>query len=864
MTLPAGLKLGPYEVIAPLGAGGMGEVYRARDPRLNRDVALRVLPESFAADADRLRRFEQEARAAGSLNHPNIIAVHDLGSHDGATYVVSELLEGETLRGRLASGALAPRRAVDYALQIAHGLAAAHEKGIVHRDLKPENLFLTEDGRVKILDFGLAKLVLPEAEADTQTSIPTVSRGTEPGVVMGTVGYMSPEQVKGMAADARSDIFSFGAILYEMLSGRRAFRGDSAVETMSAILKEDPPDLSESNRSLPPGLERLVRHCLEKSPVQRFQSARDLAYDLEALSTASGAATTAPASASRGRMIFWPAIALLALVVGAIGGSVAVARLRPARPATYRQVTFRRGLSYPARFAPDGHTVIYSARWNGEEPRIYSVRPESPESSPLDLPPALLASVSRAGELAILLDAGESATSSSPYMTLARVPLSGGAPREVLRDVDCADWSPDGKDLAVSHRVEGQSRVEYPIGKVVYTTKGDIDDLRVSPDGRLLAVTDHPTHGDTPGLIVLIDPSGAPRTVTGGWYDVGTLVWAPDGREIWFSASKTGNRRSLWAVSLGGRVRPVAQVPGSLNVYDLSPSGEALVYSSTYRSTIVEQSLEGNSERDRSWLDFSTPIDVSSDNRTLAFEEWGEGGGANGNYSVYLRHLDGGQPVRLGEGLGLALSPDGRWILTRLYGPPPRLVLLPTGAGPVTPIPGEGILYEEWGGWLPDGKHVLFGGREANGPSRIYLQDLVGGKPRPISGEVAPGEQFNLPISPDGTLVAWRDVDGAIRLFPVDGGDARLAAGTTKGEVPIRWSSDGRTLFVGRTAGVVLKVTRVDPFSGKREAWKDLVPSDPAGVQPYNYSVVISGDGKSFFLYLPRHIGELYIASGLR
>src|SRR2546428_4927194 len=296
MTIPSGTKLGRYEIRSQVGAGSMGEVYRARDEKLNRDVAIKVLPAMFSQDADRLRRFEQEAQAAGTLNHPNILAVYDLGTHDDAPYVVSELLEGETLRERLDTGPIAQRNAIDYAIQVAHGLTAAHEKKIVHRDLKPENLFITKNDRAKILDFGLAKLVEPAVDLP-QTDVPTRRVNTEPGTVMGTVGYMSPEQVRGQLIDGRSDIFSFGAVLYEMLTSQRAFRGDSTVETLNAILKEEPQEFSAANRNLAPALERVVWHCLEKSPELRFQSATDVAFALEHLSRASSLGSTATAVA---------------------------------------------------------------------------------------------------------------------------------------------------------------------------------------------------------------------------------------------------------------------------------------------------------------------------------------------------------------------------------------------------------------------------------------------------------------------------------------------------------------------------------------------------------------------------------------
>ena len=279
MTLSAGTRLGPYEILSPLGAGGMGEVYRARDSKLERDVAIKVLPQSLAADPDALARFEREAKAVAALSHPNILAIHDFGTHEGTAYAVMELLEGETLRGKLDAGPIPQKQAVDYALQIAKGLSAAHEKGIVHRDLKPENLFVTKDGHVKILDFGLAKRVEAVAPGE-ETSAPTGSGHTEPGTVMGTVGYMSPEQVRGLPVDHRSDIFSFGAILYEMLSGKKAFKRDTASDTMAAILREEPPELTESGRNISPALDHIVRHCLEKDRDNRFQSAKDIAFAL--------------------------------------------------------------------------------------------------------------------------------------------------------------------------------------------------------------------------------------------------------------------------------------------------------------------------------------------------------------------------------------------------------------------------------------------------------------------------------------------------------------------------------------------------------------------------------------------------------
>ena len=512
MTLPAGTKLGPYEILSPLGAGGMGEVYKAKDPRLGRDVAIKVLPQDFLEGEERKARFDREAKLLAALNHPNIAAIFSFEEIPGSSsssspspgrhILVMELLEGETLRGALATGKLSQRKAIDYSLQIAHGLSAAHEKGIVHRDLKPENLFVTKDGRLKILDFGLAKATHQEEDGKA-TNLPTASAGTEPGVVMGTLGYMSPEQVKGRPADARSDIFSFGAILYEMLSAKRAFHGDSAAETMSAILREDPPELSVTNQSISPGLDRIVRHCIEKNPEQRFHSAHDVAFALEALSGVSASSLVhAPALSSGGKRRLLPAAVAVILAGTAAAAYLAGRRMENAsRPggASFSQLTYRQQAVFNARFAPDGKTIVYSAALKGNTPELFTVRAEFPEAKPLGLRGVHLLSVSSRGELALLTRARYIAH--NVYLgTLAQMPLEGGAPRDVLENVREADWSPDGASLALVREVAGKDRLEFPVGKVLCETGGYFSDLRFSPKGDRIAFFEHPVRWDDRGI----------------------------------------------------------------------------------------------------------------------------------------------------------------------------------------------------------------------------------------------------------------------------------------------------------------------------------------------------------------------------
>src|SRR6202521_1467571 len=448
MALSSGTKLGPYEIQAPLGAGGMGEVYRARDTRLGRDVAIKVLPEALANDADRLRRFEQEARTIAALNHPNILGIHDIGAHDGAPFLVSECLEGQTLREKLKSGPLPMRLAIEYALGIAQGLAAAHEKGIVHRDLKPENVYVIRDGRVKVLDFGLAKLVSPEESHETEVTL--TSPATLPGMVMGTVGYMSPEQVRGAPTDARSDIFSFGAVLYEMLTGKRAFKRDTSAETMTAILREEPPEVNSTGWQGPLGLQRILGRCLEKNVERRFQSASDLAFAIESLSGTSS--STAAASATSATAIVEPPKARRVWLIGAaalgllaMGAAVwTLARWSSAKPQPkFTRVTYQQGYPSNARFAKDGQTIVYSAQWNTDPIQVYSVRMEFPQSTKVDLPSAALLALSASGDLELAVNPVHE--SWFMYGTMAQAQMAGGPPRAQENEVIAADYAPDGK-----------------------------------------------------------------------------------------------------------------------------------------------------------------------------------------------------------------------------------------------------------------------------------------------------------------------------------------------------------------------------------------------------------------------------------
>ncbi len=863
MNLASGTKLGPYEIVSLLGAGGMGEVYRARDSRLKREVAIKVLPQALSADADRLRRFEQEALATAALNHPNILAVFDIGTSEGSPYVVSELLEGETLRERLRSGALPQRKALDYAIQMARGLAAAHEKGIIHRDLKPENLFVTKDGRVKILDFGLAKLT--QTDPSSQTSMATATHGaTEAGVVMGTAGYMSPEQVRGMTLDPRSDIFSFGAILYEMLSGKRAFHGDTPADTMSSILKEEPAELSETNRNVSPALERIVHHCLEKSPESRFHSAGDIAFDLEHLSGLSGstakiAAAEAAAQPRRKLLVAAAAGLGIASLVYALGWWTGKSNVHVAQP-EYQQITFRTGSIGNARFTPDG-SIVYSASWDGGENQLYMSRTDDPGARELGIKNAELLSISKNGEMAIRLNTvgyGGYARSG----TLARVPLSGGTPREVLDDVQDADWSADGERMAVVRYMPENShwRLEYPVGKVLIDSINWMSHPKISPDGKWVAFSDHENPGgDDEGSVAVISADGKQpeKKLSSGWQSLQGVLWSPAGDEIWFTCSHTGSQNPH-AVTLTGKLRQITNVPGGMWLEDIR-NGTVLTVANHTRIGIRGMAPGGKEERELGWFGWSELSDISRDGRKIVFEEEGDGGGQN--YTVFLRDTDGSPPAKIGEGLSLALSPDAKFAITKPAKGGP-LSLIPTGAGESRQLTHDAVSYGAVR-FLPDGKRLLAGGIEAGHGTRDYLIDLATGDSKPITPEGIVGVQ----VSPDGKNVAVRGTDGKRGLWPLEGGGFQPIPGLESNYNVIGWTSDGASVYVvhPRQGALALRsatVSRVDIHTGKMEPWKTFGEAG-AGVSTIG-RLQLSADGTAYAYIYVRVLSEAYVVTGLR
>jgi len=806
MTLTSGTKLGPYEIVSPVGAGGMGEVYRARDTRLGRDVAIKVLPEALANDADRLRRFEQEARTVAALNHPNILAIHDIGVHDGTPFLVSEFLEGQTLREKLASGPLPVRRAIEYALGIAEGLAAAHQKGIVHRDLKPENVFVTRDGRIKVLDFGLAKLVRPEENHETAVTL--TSAATLPGMVMGTAGYMSPEQARGEPSDPRSDIFSFGSVLYEMLTGKRAFKRETFAETMTAILREEPQALNDASWQGPPEMQRILARCLEKNVARRFQSASDLAFAIESLSgTSTGMSAAKGVPLPKASRAWLPWVIAAALLMGTAvweGVRPAAAPANPLENAHFTRLTDFECVD--AAISPDGKFVAFVSDhdgpfdvWLTEVGTGRLINLTQGKAGPL---PGPLRSVGFSGDGSeIWIGSGDVG------LRLRLMPLTGGTPRNFLGEqVANLAWSPDGN-------------------RIVYHKFGNGDPMFVADrDG----ANARKIFGDQPA------------------FHNHFPTWSPDGRWIYFVHGTPATREmDLWRIDPDGR-NPERLTHLNTDIAYPTPSGKNTVF-------YVARDADGSgpwlwafdlkrkdSRRASIGLEQYTSVQASADGRRLVaiisnpvaglwtvpiLDRVAEEhdvkpftvpnvrslaprfGGASLFYLSSLGTGDGLWRLRDGEAIEIWKSADGALLETPAVSPDGgrvaivlrrngkrQLHVLSSDGAELQPI-AEEIDVQGSSSWSPDGRWIVTGGNSPTGPG-LFKIPLEGGSPVRLVG----GQALNPVWSPDGSLIVYAGTNVAtfapLLAVRPDGTSVKLPKITVRrlGE-RVRFMPDGKSLI---------------------------------------------------------------------
>ena len=832
-----------YRIERELGQGGMATVYLAEDLRHDRKVAIKVLRPELAAVIG-AERFLREIKTIATLQHPHILGLIDSGEANGTAWYVMPFVEGESLRDRLRREKQLPiADALRLATEVAAALDYAHRHGVIHRDIKPENILL-HDGSALVADFGIALAV----------SSAGGNRMTETGMSLGTPHYMSPEQAMGeREITVRSDVYALGCVTYEMLTGDPPFIGSTAQAIIAKVMTEKPAGIRRQRERVPDEVEDAVLTALEKLPADRFATAAEFAAALNghAAGAVSRSSLRPRASApQRPTTLIAGAVALLAL--GALAGAWLAGHRTPAS-VVFLQRTFRSEAIYNARFAPDGRTVVFSSAAETSAPSVFVVSPDYPQAKPLILSGTHLLGVSSKGELAVLVRA-EFLRHRLFQGTLARVPLGGGAPREVLDSVREADWSPDGSELAIIHDVNGRDRLEFPIGTVVYEGSGYLSDPRVSPDGRHLAFADHPYRWDDRGTVKIVDRAGKALAVTRDYQAIEGVAWRPRGDEVLFS-SYDSSGFNVRAMKLDGKQRVAVTGAGNLTTQDISRSGQLLLTRDDAPYRLMLRPPGAARELDVSWLDASIGPKLSRDGSLLAFTDGGFD--ANVYYDVMLRKTEGGEAARLGQGQAAGFSPDDKWVLAFVSTVPARLVLYPTRTGAERRIPIDSFEGIGSADWFPDGRSILFCGNRAGEASRCWVQPVEGGKARAVTPE---GTDRGI-VSPDGReIVAFSQALG-YRRYPAAGGSGREIPGLSPEDRIAQWSSDGRALVVGSATSPTLD--RVDLATGRREPLVTL-GTEPPGPRSRPVFFTTADDPRVYAYVAATYVSQIFTVDGVR
>lgn len=884
-TFESGHQIENYRIIRLLGSGGMGEVYLADDIRLKRKIALKVLPPHFTVNPDRVRRFEREARAVSALNHPNIVTIHEIGASNSAHFIATEFVDGKTLRQMMNEKPFKLRASINVAFQVTGALSAANSAGIVHRDIKPENIMIRTDGLVKILDFGLAKLTdtpVTGAELETATLLQS-----NPGLVMGTVQYMSPEQARGKNVDARTDIWSLGIVIYEMVTGKVPFEGETTSDIIAALIKDEPESIRSIVPEAPLELEELVKKALTKDLRLRYQTISEFLTDLQRLKDqinlhalertgsdgsllsskdSANAQTTTPArfrstDPQAQQKTEWlptktslnwtiPVTIGLILLVSMV---VVLSLNRRSTPSSLRltqaprQLTHRDGFISASRFAPDGRSIIYSAGFDGRPVELFITDVDGSNSRSFGIKSAALKSVSRSGKIAVLFDF-ELNWSDGYNGTLAILSADGGKPEIIADGIDDAAFAPDGNTFAVIRPGMSGQQLEYPIGQSLYKSDGWMTYPRFSPKGDKIAFFEHPI-GDTSGSIIVLDVASQKKiNLSTDWKFLKGLAWNPNGDQVWFGGGKSTKHLSINAVSLSGQPRMnVYDVPGmAARIEDISDDGRILINQGTNHSTMMVVVDKSKTNAIDSQFAFSTSADLSDDGKTLLYYEGGyESSDSSDLNTSYLLKLDSSENVRLGAGRALALAPDGKSALAVQTSPQPQLVILSTSGNEPRTLPNRGMKEYHYATFFPDGRQILFTGVEAHKDAliRSYVQDINTGDVHPITEELT----VALSVSPDGKNVITLQPDQNYYIQPLDGSQPTPIPGLEKGDEPIQWSDDSLSVYVTGAGDFATKVYQVSLATGDRREWKEIDPPNKVGLvglETNRGGILITPDGK--------------------